>query len=271
MNKNMIIDFINRVTFTSTIKTKTEENGSITQHIESRIQLPKPAPGQEPKPVLTEPVGFKLVFEKNHRMKIGAVKRHENPECVYIIYKEYDEDDNLLTGHLDKNGNVIEYITTAFNWLETMRAFSPAFTASTSISAEHAPEMYIVKMLAATMRAFRQNPSEFKLSVNLYNKQMDQFNLMIENIGMGIANVQSKLLKQVEEEKEKAEKLEKFLDQIQQMLTENDPEKYSGLIADIRGSLGYPVEERYINAGSAVTKHRRRTRKEAEAAASDNK
>lgn len=267
MDKNMLINIINRITFTTTLVTKTEKDGTIIQQAESHIKLPQPAPASAPKPVLEEPIGFTFVYEKNPNLKIAAVKPHDDPHVVKIMYKEYDSDGNLLTGQFDRNGNLTsEYSTICFDWHATMQSFSPAFTAATTISAGRQPEIYVVKMLAAAMTAFKKHPNEFKMSIDLYNKQIQEFNSMLKNISLGIGNIQSKLLKQLEEEKEKNEKLEKFLNIIQEMLTENDPEKYSGLIADIRGSLDVPIEERYIKAKH----HRRRTRKEAQDAA-DNK
>lgn len=274
MDKNMLINIINRITFTTTIKTTAEKDGTVIQHMESRIKLPHPAPTPAPKPVLVEPVGFELVFEKNPHINIATIKPHDDPHCIVIMYKEYNEAGDLMTGKFDRNGNLIsEYATMVYDWYETMLSFSPVFTAATNISVQHAAQMYIPKFLAAAMKAFKQNPDKFRLSIQIFNKQMTAFNAMLENIGKGITNVQSSLLHQLEEEKTEIKKYKEFLNMIQQTLTENDPEKYSGLIADIRGSLDYPVEERYphINAGTpAPTHHRRRTRKEAQDAA-DNK
>lgn len=262
MNKNMIIDLINRVTFVSTIKTKMED-GEITQHIESRIQMTQPALASASKPILTEAIGFEMVFEKNQNMKIAAVKPHDNPNCVYIVYKEFNSEGDLITGQYDKNGRLIsEYSTIVFDWFETMRAFSPCFSAAMNISHGNAVEMHIPHMLAATMRAFQRHPDQFRESIRIYNHLMEQFNAIIENIRCGMANI----MKELENQKKKTAEMELMLHQIADMLEERG--EHPGVVADIRGTLGVSIEERFphINAGTPATRHHRRSRKEVDAA-----
>lgn len=263
----MLINIVNSITFKTTKTTMKKGDAEITTY-ESKIQLPKPEK-PAPAPILTEPKGFELVFEKNNQIKIAAVKPHQDPNCILITYKEYNKAGDLLTGQFDRNGNLIsEYSTICYDWYSTMTTFNPCFAAATNISCEHEIEMYVPRFLSAAMQAFKRNPDKFEESIARFNHKMMQFNSMLENICVGIANIQSKLLHQLEEEKAGTEKYKEFLHQIQAVLSENDPEKYSGLIADIRGSLGVPVEERYIKAGTPAARHRR-SRKEAAEAKND--
>ena len=270
-NKNMIINFLNSITLASTIKTKTEEDGTVIQNMESRIKLPKPEK-PAPAPILTEPIGFTLITEKNANIKIAAIKPHLDPHCACITYKEFSDEGELLTGQYDKNGHVIsEYSTIVFNWFETMLAFSPVSTAATNISYGNTAEMYVPRMLNAVMKAMKKNQDKFRLSINIYNKTMDTFNTQIKNISIGITNVQSKLLQELDEQKAKTEELTTMIRQVADALEERN--EHPGIVADIRGTLGVPIEERYphINAGTPAVRSHRRSRKEAADAANADK